>query len=1189
MVSGTGWPGGDPFLQRQNEPSVAFSTRNPAHLLAGANDYRTVDLPFPSVNPDDEEYSGDAWLGLFKSFDGGQTWQSTLVPGYPQDVSPEGIAFKGTVGAFGAAADPVVRAGTSGLFYYAGIAFQRPLSGNPSNGALFLARFIDLNNKENGDATLSKDPIRFLGAVPVVYTSASGFVDKPAMAVDAPRGGSTCTLSVPQGTGFVAQTIPAGNVYVAYSSITGTGAGLQATVYFTRSTDCGATWSAPIPLSTPSQQVSQGAAIAVDPVSGAAYVAWRQFASGPQANAINVVKLTNGGTTVGPITPVVTLPSFDFGNPTAATLFDQGTTGGSFRTNAYPSLAVDGSGRVYLVWAQRQPLLFGDARVMVASSIDGLSWSIPSYVDNGAVVDDTGHLFPRGHQFMPQINFSGGRLTVLYYDMRLDHTLGLFSPVASFPNPDALGRFELETRGPCGSVPPSACAGESPSLVFTPFLTDDGLNLRRHTADLRIAQSGPGAAPAFTTTRVSQYKFGTRGDESTDITYLQQLQVNPPNLPLFQLGTVPFLGDYIDVAGLSFVQPTPGGPWTFNTAVSKVGAQFAVWTSNQDVIPPYDPSTGIVDWTQYTPPRSALNAGNGGNSSLFDSSQTVPACGSPFTGSRNQNIYGALVTQDFQFSSPQNTKPLSTTLQRAFVVVAQNMTGFDKAFRLTIGNQPAGGWASFTAGSNVPLAAPAPVVATLDLAVAAHSSASRSIFATSSSATAPITVNIAETSGVGGPLVVNGLSSFVVLNGDASAPGLVPPDDVPDAATINTVEVYMPNVTNPNPPNPNVTNPNVTNPNVTNPNVTNSDLVNPNVTNLDQSNPNVTNSNATNADIANLNVATPNVTNPNVTNAELTNPNVTNLDPSNPNVTNPNVTNADPSDAVYTLTNTGNTAAAYQVKLVGNAARGRDDPAHHHEDLQDAGGAELPALRAGPRAAAGQHLESGVHAGVREPERPHDSQPGHWKPDGRLEAQRVGDGHAARLHGYEDTRDDREHGRARRRSPGCQHEQPDQHAVRSGCGRDDDPAGHCADPDRFSSRRSPRRALLGEPDRDGNRRAAGLVRVRRQSSRRPLHQWLKRSDHGLADARRDLRVHAPGHRRGSDGDTRLHRSHRGGDDRAGRGAFGRNRRRPVRREPLGRGRPGADRVEPRLGGSPRRSDAGRGRRHHGSSAGGGNE
>src|SRR5437870_3597439 len=45
MVSGTQWPGGDPFLQRQNEPTMAVSSRNPLHMLAGANDYRTVDLP----------------------------------------------------------------------------------------------------------------------------------------------------------------------------------------------------------------------------------------------------------------------------------------------------------------------------------------------------------------------------------------------------------------------------------------------------------------------------------------------------------------------------------------------------------------------------------------------------------------------------------------------------------------------------------------------------------------------------------------------------------------------------------------------------------------------------------------------------------------------------------------------------------------------------------------------------------------------------------------------------------------------------------------------------------------------------------------------------------------------------------------------------------------------------------------
>src|SRR4029077_5505358 len=60
MVSGTDWTNGDPFLQRQNEPSIAVSSRNPSHLLAGANDYRTVDLP--GLLGIDER--GDAWLGL---------------------------------------------------------------------------------------------------------------------------------------------------------------------------------------------------------------------------------------------------------------------------------------------------------------------------------------------------------------------------------------------------------------------------------------------------------------------------------------------------------------------------------------------------------------------------------------------------------------------------------------------------------------------------------------------------------------------------------------------------------------------------------------------------------------------------------------------------------------------------------------------------------------------------------------------------------------------------------------------------------------------------------------------------------------------------------------------------------------------------------------------------------------------
>ncbi len=94
MVTGTGWPGGDPFLQRQNEPSMAVSSRNALHLLAGNNDYRTVDLPGVAA----DKPTGDAWLGIFTSLNGGDQWQSTLLPGYPQDhirgwrrFTPQGV------------------------------------------------------------------------------------------------------------------------------------------------------------------------------------------------------------------------------------------------------------------------------------------------------------------------------------------------------------------------------------------------------------------------------------------------------------------------------------------------------------------------------------------------------------------------------------------------------------------------------------------------------------------------------------------------------------------------------------------------------------------------------------------------------------------------------------------------------------------------------------------------------------------------------------------------------------------------------------------------------------------------------------------------------------------------------------------------------------------------------------------
>src|SRR5438067_6997707 len=132
MVRGTKLPDGDPSMQRQTEPSLAISTRNPCHLLAGANDNRIVINPDPNAPPSPSpELAADAWLGVFKSYDCGAKWSSSLLYGYPDDPRPLGQPGVSPLRGFGAGADPTVRAGTSGLFYYSGIVLNRG-DGQPS-------------------------------------------------------------------------------------------------------------------------------------------------------------------------------------------------------------------------------------------------------------------------------------------------------------------------------------------------------------------------------------------------------------------------------------------------------------------------------------------------------------------------------------------------------------------------------------------------------------------------------------------------------------------------------------------------------------------------------------------------------------------------------------------------------------------------------------------------------------------------------------------------------------------------------------------------------------------------------------------------------------------------------------------------------------------------------------------------
>ncbi|MGC1614943.1 MAG: kelch repeat-containing protein [Candidatus Acidiferrum sp.] len=869
MVSGTKWPTGDPFLQRQNEPSMAVSTRNPLHILSGANDYRSVDLE--QVLSGGAE-TGDAWLGLFKSFDGGFTWQSNLLPGCPYAVSQ--CKDSGALsGRYQAAADPVVRAGTNGMFYYAGLAFDRATSSTTASSVstIFVARYNDLNNNEQ------IDPITYIDTHIVATGNSAQFLDKPSMAVDIPRAGaSTCSFTANEpgvgpngGTLAVRQSFAAGNVYIAYTDfLTATKANSTPThLMFTHSTDCGVTWSTPVQINT-GTTTSQGSAIAVNPITGAVYVAWRQFASAGISNAILIAQSTNAGKSFSKPVQISTFQPFD-----------QGTTGTSFRTNAYPALTTDMFGFVYVAFSARGVSSSGDARVVAAGSLDGTHWTPAIMVDNpskNAQTNPSG----RGHQIMPAITFANGRLTLLYYDLRLDHYAGTYTP-----NPASLGNYSemLEPEGELG--PPSPM----PNEVFTPFIDDAGLTLRRHTLDLRVLELG--IFPTITlgpSVLVSQYEFGCCVNPETED--IEQFKFNVPNLPLFDSGQEAFLGDYIDVVPSPMFVPS-GNSWTYNFAPSVNPLFHATWTDNRDVVPP--PPGG--SWENYTAPvvAGALSVENG---------QPLPACVSGEEGMRNQNIYTAQITGGLVVGAPGNAKPLGTTtfngktvpFQRAFPVEAQNSTAQPINVRFTIASQPTGGTASFLQFSKL---------TTLDVTIPPYSSVSRSVFATSTSAAASITVNVVQITAIGGSVVNNGLSSSAVLNPDITNPNIT-----------------NPNITNPNITNAEVTNPNITNPNITNPNITNPNITNPNITNTSYLNPNITNPNITNLDVTNVSATNPNITNPNITNPNITNPNITNPNITNPNITNPDITNGSIQDVTYPITNNGNTTASYTVKTATTVA-----------------------------------------------------------------------------------------------------------------------------------------------------------------------------------------------------------------------------------------------------------------------------
>jgi hypothetical protein len=786
VVSGTKLPLGDPWLQRQNEPSIAASSRNWMHLFTVMNDYRTIDMN------DDYNLRGipglsavrDSWLGVAESFDYGESWITTLLPGFPQDTSLEGQASP--IHGFDTACDPIVRAGANGLFYFSGIAFNR----SQQSGAVFVARYVDLNNREKVEEGI--DPVsgyrKYVGPIEYMDTklvdtgNPGQFIDMPNMAVDVPRS-----------------DVQYGNVYVAYTVFLGnTDINVRSRVVFVRSTNGGVTWSSPIKL-TETQHIIQRPVIAIDPsdpTGKTIFVAFRRFAFGNTPGGIVFVKSVDGGVSFTKPADVATL----------LYPFDQPTTANSFRTNSYPTMAIDGNGTAYIAWAQRYtsglPSADGQARIVISYlPKPSLAWSPPQIVDTYYMGD--------GHQFMPTMTFAGGRLMLAWYDQRND--------------------FNLEKQSDKKFI-------------------EDSSNYR-HTIDVRAAEGTPGMPPSFQPSiQVSRYLYYFElGDNGEPTGSLIQAEASFINEPLFSLGTRPFHGDYMEIVSAQQILPPPAtiaNSWVFNTG--SLPTTFPVaWTDNRNVWPPGGSLWG--DWTTYNPPTSIQDG---------DFGQTNPCNYSGHTGMKNQNVYSANLNHGIMIGSPGNTKQLDIK-QRTFVVFVKNTTETAKSLQLTI-NEIGGVNASFEQFSNKD---------SLNVVVAPYSSVSTSVYVDfSTNKFAPVRVDVSEGSTLVGYAILNPDSlKNLVLDPEGGNLG-----DERHTPIISNPKIYKYDVGNKNEPNASFLGPRAENPRAENFGYVNPRAENAGVKNPRAENPRAENFSVKNENFVNYALKNPRAENPRAENTALT-------------------------------------------------------------------------------------------------------------------------------------------------------------------------------------------------------------------------------------------------------------------------------------------------------------------------------
>jgi hypothetical protein len=416
---------------RQNEPAIGVNPRNTSVIIGSSNDYCGVYSVTIAGVP---LAVGPIWLGYYRSENGGASFQSSLVPGYPGDTSPYAALAQIRTASAG---DPVIAWDGHGRLFMGSESSGDPAGTKKTFGDVWVATFD--NPGGEGGATIN-DGKRYLGTATVARgTSAPNllgrFQDKTALEAD--HTGGRCDA----------------NVYFAWASFNGNGSNQ---IYLSRSTDHGATWSQPTKLSESIQSV-QDPDIAITG-NGDVYVTFRQFEFHKNPDAIAYARSTDCGATFsGPlvITSFTRYDAQDISDPKPVPvsqpddpLFESDVekAGGArdcgdfadhcqsgytfFRHDTSPRSTADqfdtAHQYVYIVYNATKPGTIVPTGTTFGSITSGTGSQSGAYFTrfDGATGTHTTPVLlddqPVGHQLWPDIAADGGVLHVLWWDSRND-------------------------------------------------------------------------------------------------------------------------------------------------------------------------------------------------------------------------------------------------------------------------------------------------------------------------------------------------------------------------------------------------------------------------------------------------------------------------------------------------------------------------------------------------------------------------------------------------------------------------------------------------------------------------------------------------------------------------------------------------------------------------------------------------